>query len=210
MSMIIGSRDSEGRSPTSSPTTRATPTSRRTYFAKSALITRDEQGYRAAAARRRDPAVQRRQSGSREISFTRYDLALDRLTGETEATDSLARTSSVEIVGKALSGKASEPQRSPQLWCAARSRVCASLAICLFVAALAAFPTGDRRRISVPIELVVLGAAFARARHHVLRAKLPSPIDLVAGPLLLTLVALVVLAIRFRVFVPLRIRRQPA
>jgi lipopolysaccharide export system permease protein len=83
------------------------------------------------------------------------------------------------------------------------------LAICLFVASLAIFPTGNRRRFSAPIELVALGAAFVE-RGVTSYLKLPGPIDLTAGPLLLLLVALVILAIRFRVFVPMRIRRQPA
>jgi hypothetical protein len=61
----------------------------------------------------------------------------------------------------------------------------------------------------VPIELVTLGAAFIE-RGISSYAKLPSPMDLAGGPLLLTLVALAILSIRFRVFVPLRIKRQPA
>lgn len=207
VSMIIGSRDLEGQITEFFADDTRNITSRRTYFAKSALITRDDQGF---VLRLRDGAIQQFSATKRlsEISFTRYDLALDALTGETEATDSLARTSSVEIVGKALSGK--DLSRNEVRALVRRSveglRV---VGLCLFVAALAAFPTGDRRRISVPIELVALGAAFAE-RGITSYVKLPTPIDLVSGPLLLTLVALVVLAIRFRVLVPLRIRRQPA
>ena len=80
------------------------------------------------------------------------------------------------------------------------------LAICLFVAALAVFPSGNRRRIAAPIELVALGAAFVE-RGITSYLKLPSPIDLTAGPLLLLVLALVILAIRFRVLVPMRVRR---
>jgi lipopolysaccharide export system permease protein len=207
VSMIIGSRDAEGRITDFFADDTRNPESRRTYIASSALITRDEQGF---VLRLRDGAIQQFSTSKRlsEISFTRYDLALDELTGEAEQVDSLARTSSLEMIGKMLSGR--ELDNSEERALVRRTveglRV---LAICLFVASLAIFPTGNRRRFSAPIELVALGAAFVE-RGVTSYLKLPGPIDLTAGPLLLLLVALVILAIRFRVFVPMRIRRQPA
>jgi lipopolysaccharide export system permease protein len=207
VSMIIGSRDAEGRITDFFADDTRNPESRRTYIASSALITRDEQGF---VLRLRDGAIQQFSASKRlsEISFTRYDLALDELTGQAEQVDSLARTSSLEMIGKMLSGR--ELDNSEERALVRRTveglRV---LAICLFVASLAIFPTGNRRRFSAPIELVALGAAFVE-RGVTSYLKLPGPIDLTAGPLLLLLVALVILAIRFRVFVPMRIRRQPA
>jgi lipopolysaccharide export system permease protein len=207
VSMIIGSRDAEGRITDFFADDTRNPESRRTYIASSALITRDDQGF---VLRLRDGAIQQFSASKRlsEISFTRYDLALDELTGQAEQVDSLARTSSLEMIGKMLSGR--ELDNSEERALVRRTveglRV---LAICLFVASLAIFPTGNRRRFSAPIELVALGAAFVE-RGVTSYLKLPGPIDLTAGPLLLLLVALVILAIRFRVFVPMRIRRQPA
>ncbi|MBN9347181.1 MAG: LptF/LptG family permease, partial [Devosia sp.] len=103
VSMIIGSRDSQGQITDFFADDRRNPQSRRTYFAKSALITRDDQGF---ILRLSDGALQQFSDTKRlsEVSFARYDLALDELTGEAEATDPLARTSSIDIVGKALSG----------------------------------------------------------------------------------------------------------
>lgn len=207
VSMIIGSRDSEGRITDFFADDTRNADTRRTYIASSALITRDEQGF---VLRLRDGAIQSFSASKRlsEISFTRYDLALDELTGEAEAVDSLARTSSLEMLGKMMRGK--DLTRAEQRALVRRTveglRV---LAVCLFVTALAAFPTGNRRRIAPPIELVALGAAFIE-RGITSYVKLPSPIDLMAGPLLLLALGLVILAIRFRVFVPMRIKRSSA
>jgi lipopolysaccharide export system permease protein len=207
VSMIIGSRDSEGQITDFFADDTRNPESRRTYVASSALITRDEQGF---VLRLRDGAIQQFSATKRlsEISFARYDLALDELTGEAEDVDSLARTSSFDIFGKMLSGK--DLTKAEQRALVRRSveglRV---LAICLFVASLAAFPTGNRRRVAAPIELVALGAAFVE-RGITSYLKLPSPIDLTAGPLFLLVLGLVILAIRFRVFVPMRIKRAAA
>ena len=207
VSMIIGSRDAEGRITEFFADDERDPESRRTYFAKSALITRDEQGF---VLRLRDGALQQFSAEKRlsEIAFARYDLALDELTGEAESTDTLSQTTSVDIVRKAFAGKALTRNESRVL---VRRSVEAGrvVALCLFVAALAMFPTGNRRRFTVPIELVVLGAAFLE-RGVTSYVPLPSPMDGTAGPLLLTAVALVILAIRLRVFVPLRLRKQHA
>jgi lipopolysaccharide export system permease protein len=207
VSMIIGSRDAEGQITDFFADDKRNPESRRTYFAKTALITRDDQGF---VLRLRDGALQQFSATKRlsEVSFTRYDLALDEFTGETEATDSLARTSSIDIVRKMLRGKALDRNETRAL---VRRTVegIRVVSMCLFVAALAAFPTGNRRRFAPPIELIVLGVAFIE-RGVTSYARLPSPIDLAAGPLLLGILGLVILAIRFRVFVPMRIKRQPA
>ena len=207
VSMIIGSRDSQGQITDFFADDKRNPQSRRTYFAKSALITRDEQGF---VLRLSDGALQQFSATKRlsEVSFARYDLALDELTGEAEEGDALGRTSSIEIIGKALSGETLSRGENQAL---VRRTVEGGrvLALCLFVAALAMFPSGNRRRVAAPIELVALGAAFVE-RGVTSYAPIPAPFDLMAGPALLVIIALVILAIRFRVFVPMRIRRQPA
>jgi len=207
VSMIIGSRDAEGRIEDFFADDSRNAESRRTYFAKSALITRDDQGF---VLRLRDGAIQQFSDDKRlsEISFTRYDLALDELTGEAEAIDSMAGTSSIEIIGKALRGR--DLNRNEIRTLVRRSvEGFRALAICIFIASLAVFPSGNRRRFAAPIELVALGAAFVE-RGITSYVKVPSPFDMTTGPVLLALAGLVILAIRFRVFVPVGIRRRPA
>lgn len=205
VSMIIGSRDSQGQiTDFFADDTRELGT-RRTYFARTALITRDEQGF---ILRMHDGAIQTLPEGERmsQIAFTRYDLALDELTGDVETGDALASVTSLEIVGKLLNG--GKLTRAENRLLSRRSveagRV---LAICLLVAALAAFPTGNRRKTRAPIELVVLGAAFLE-RGLSSYIPLPQPLDLAFGPGLLLTIALVILAVRFRIlsFVPRRRR----
>ncbi|WP_299974483.1 LptF/LptG family permease [Devosia sp. 66-22] len=207
VSMIIGSRDSQGQITDFFADDRRNPQSRRTYFAKSALITRDDQGF---ILRLSDGALQQFSDTKRlsEVSFARYDLALDELTGEAEATDPLARTSSIDIVGKALSGAGLDRAETRALVRRTVEGV-RVFALCLFIGALAMFPTGNRRRVNAPIELVALGAAFLE-RGVTSYAPIPAPFDAAAGPALLIALALAILAIRFRLFVPLRIGRQPA
>jgi lipopolysaccharide export system permease protein len=79
------------------------------------------------------------------------------------------------------------------------------LAMCLFVASLAMFPTGNRRRFGLPLEIVVLAAAFIE-RGITSYARVPEPYDLASGPVALTIAALVVLAVRLRVLLPVRRR----
>ena len=81
--------------------------------------------------------------------------------------------------------------------------------MCLFVAALAMFPRGSRVGGRVPIEVVVLGAAFLeRSVGFYLPA--PDPFGPFTGPFLLLGAALLIFIVRFRVFVPPPIRRRAA
>lgn len=206
VSMIIGSRNAQGEiSDFFADDTREVDT-RRTYFARTALITRDEQGF---ILRMQDGAIQTFPAGEgmSQISFTRYDLALDALTGDAEAGDALAGVTSIEIAGKVLSG--GRLSRAEGRLLARRSVEAARvLGICLLVAALAAFPTGNRRKTRAPIELVVLGAAFLE-RGLGSYIPLPQPFDLAFGPSLLLAIALIILAVRFRIlsFGPRRRKR---
>jgi lipopolysaccharide export system permease protein len=202
VSMVIGSRDAEGRITDFFADDTRGEASRRTYFAKSAIITRDEQGF---ILRMQDGALQQMSAGKRfsQISFTRYDLALDQLTGDVEPEDTLAQAPSYDFFAGGLSRT---EVRALIRRSAEGLRV---IAICLFVAALVAFPSGNRRRIDVPIELTVLGAAFVE-RGITSYLPLPAPYNLASGALVLGLAGLVVLLVRLRVFVPMRLRRQPA
>jgi lipopolysaccharide export system permease protein len=198
VSMIIGSRNAQGEITDFFADDTRNENSRRTYFARRALITRDEEGF---VLRMRDGAIQQVSDDHRmtEITFEGYDLALDQLTGDTEeGTDSLAQTTSFEILGEWVTSGDLSRSESRALVRRTMEGV-RVLAMSLFVAALGLFPSGNRRSFGLPIELVVLGAAFLE-RGVTSYAPLPQPFDLVSGPGLLLLVAVVILARRFRVF----------
>lgn len=205
VTMIIGSRNSFGEITDFFADDTRSANSQRTYFAKTALITRDEQGF---ILRMVDGATQRMSPEGRlsQISFDRYDLALDQLTGQMEEGDAIARLSSLDIIGKAMSGEDVSPAERQAL--VKRSidglRV---LGMCLFVAALAMFPRGSRTGRRIPIEIVVLGSAFLeRSVGFYLAA--PEPFGPFTGPLLLLAAALLIFAVRFRLFLPPPIRRR--
>ncbi len=201
VSIVIGSRDAQGQI-TDFFADDSRGELRRTYFARSALIVRDEQGY---ILRLQDGAMQQMTEGQRfsEVSFASYDLSLDRLTGSASAGSGLDGTPSYDLFGRDLS--ASETylllRRSAE-----GVRV---LAICLLVAALAIFPSGKRRRAGIPIELTVLAAAFAE-RGITSYFPAQAPFNVATGSLLLGLVSLVILLIRLRLFMPVGLRRLAA
>ncbi len=201
VSMIIGSRDSEGRITDFFADDRRGDL-HRTYFAKSAVITRDEEGYvlRMQAGGMQQISADKRFS---EVSFERYDLALDQLTRDTGSGDSLAQTPSYELIGRALSDA---EQRALANRTIEGLRV---IAIVLFVAGIAAFPSGRRARGEVPIEIVVLGAAFIE-RGFASYLPAPAPWSGASGALLLGGLGLAILLVRLRAFVPLPLRRRPA
>lgn len=203
VSMIIGSRDPNGQITDFFADDTRNPASRRSYFAKTAIITRDEQGF---VLRMQDGAIQQLSDDKRisQVTFTRYDLALDELTGKIESSTGLTATSSIDIV---RDGLAAGKWTREQVEALTRRSVegLRVLAMCLFVASLAMFPSGNRRRFSLPLEIVVLAAAFIE-RGITSYARVPKPYDLAAGPMVLAVVALVVLTIRLRVFFPVRRR----
>ena len=207
VTMIIGSRNATGEITDFFADDTRDPDMRRTYFARNAVITRDEQGF---VLRMRDGATQQLTPERRmsQVSFARYDLALDQLTGQMEQGDSIARLSSIDLLVVALaSGEMGAAERQALIKRSTDSlRV---LAMCLFVASIAMFPRGNRTGGRVPIEIVVLGAAFIeRGVGTVLPG--PEPIGPLSGPLLLLACALVLLAIRFRLGIPMPLKRGAA
>ncbi|MEO6015533.1 MAG: LptF/LptG family permease [Devosia sp.] len=205
VSMVIGSRDAGGKiTDFFADDTRGDGT-RRTYFAKSAVITRDEEGF---VLRMQDGATQQLNAAGRfsEISFTRYDLALDKLTGSTDPGDGIAGMTSLDIVRNGFA-TGNWPEAEVRALVRRSVEGIRVIAMTLFVAALAAFPTGKRRRVDAPIELVVLGAAFVE-RGLASYLPGPAPYNTGSGAILLGAIGLAILLIRLRVFVPMRIRRS--
>lgn len=157
VNMVIGGRRGDGEITDFFVDDTRAPESRRTYIADRAIVAVDEEGY---VLQLMDGAIQYMSDDFQfsQVAFERYDLAMDRLTGPTDAPATLEEKNSLELVNIALASG----QWSPEILRILVKRLGEGLrvvAICLFVAALAAFPHG-RRSGDVPIELLVLGAAF--------------------------------------------------
>ena len=201
VSMIIGSRDAEGRI-TDFFADADRGGLHRTYFADSAILTHDENGY---VLRMRSGGMQQMTADKRfsEISFASYDLALDQLTGDVTPGNRLAQTPSYELFGAPLDAAAQRVlvNRSNEAL-----RV---VAMVLFVAALAAFPSGRRGGPRIPIELAVMGAVIVE-RGIASYLPAPGPWGGVSGALLLAGAGAVVLLARLHLFAGLLSRRRPA
>jgi len=193
VSMSIQSRDHQGRITGFFADDRRDPQSERTYFAKSAIITRDEQGY---ILRMEDGAIQLLTDAGRfsEISFVRYDLVLDELAATVEEGQPLGETTSLEIIGRALSAGQLDAREFDALIRRSAEGV-RVIVMCLFVGALAGFPTGRRTGWQIPIELTVLGAAFIE-RGLTTYAPIPKPFDAIGGSLVVLAIGLGVVLVR--------------
>ena len=206
VSTVIGGRDLGGNITDFFADDTRDPAQRRTYFASSAIIVHDEQGY---VLRMHDGAVQYITDDKRfsQISFQSYDLALDALAGSVSSFDPLASTPSFDLVRDGVFSGQWSDDVIKTLWkrSAEGLRV---LAMCLFVAALSAFPTGRRRGFELPIEIAVLGAAFIE---RAITSYLPGTGLMVAsGSVVVALLGALLLATRLRLFVPVGIRRARA
>lgn len=206
VSMVIGARDSAGNIKDFFADDPRDPESHRTYFAKSAIISHDEDGY---VLRMQDGAVQYLTADKRfsQVAFNKYDLPLDRLTGDTTTRDDIAQATSFELVGQSLSTGAWDATNRALLKRTGEGlRVAAML---LFVAAIALFPNGQRRRMEVPIELLVLAIAFFE-RAFTSYVAGPGILSVASGSVVVIVLSSLLLLVRLRAFQPAGIRRVPA
>ena len=159
VSMVIGGRDSQGNITDFFADDPRDPDSHRTYFAKSAIITHDEQGY---VLRMHDGAVQYLTADRRfsQIAFQQYDLPMDRLSGDASSADPISLTPSYDLIGQALATGVWDPDVVKAAAQAHRRRVSACSPSAALSPAFAMFPNGARRREGLPIEITVLVAAF--------------------------------------------------
>ena len=79
----------------------------------------------------------------------------------------------------------------------------------LFVAAIALFPNGQRRRMEVPIELLVLAIAFFE-RAFTSYVGGPGILGVASGSVLVIIASSLLLLVRLRAFQPAGIRRVAA
>lgn len=201
VTVTVGGRGANGEITSFFADDRRDELTRRTYIADSALITRDEEGYVLQLAY---GTIQYRTFDGKfsEISFIRYDLALDRLTGAADDGGRGAQTT-WELMAAQTDG-----DWSPQVRREIGERTADGLRVlglCLFVAAICAFPSGRRREPLLPVEITVLGVV---ALERLVSGYLPidAGVQQVTGVLLLIVAALLVLAWRLRVFAPVRRR----
>ncbi len=172
-------------------------TTRRTYIADSAVISSDELGY---VLQLEKGTIQYRTVDGQfsEISFDRYDIALERLTGDVDEEKRRRDLGTFAMVGEAMA-----EGHWPEEWLERIAERTADglrvLALCLFVAAIAGFPSGRRREPRIPIELTVLAAVLLE---RALTSYLPIGgwQQHFIGVLMLLIVALTILAARLRLF----------
>ena len=201
VTVTVGGRRAGGEITSFFADDRREPT-RRTYIAESATITSDDVGYVLQLS---NGVVQYRTPEGKysEIAYDRYDLAFERLTGESDSGERVAQTS-LDIIAEAnadgwtnarllkLSERTVEAMRA--------------LVICLFVFALAGFPSGRRREPRLPLEITVLGASFFE---RVLFTYSPGDgwLSPLTGVVALAAISLVILVFQVRPFT--RPRREP-
>lgn len=193
VTITIGARTEAGEITSFFADDQREPT-RRTYISESAVISADEIGY---ALQLRNGTIQYRNPEGKfsEIAFDRYDMALERLTGESDKGPETRAMTSIELVAEAMADG----------WTAARvyrlaDRTAEGLrvvALCLFVAAIAAFPSGRRREPRVPLEVIVLGAAFFERLVYTY-ASSRTGLGPLIGVATLSVISLVILAFRLR------------
>lgn len=178
---------------------RRDPAARRTYMADSALIASDGEDYVMQLS---NGAIQFRNADGQfsEISFGRYDIEMTRLTGAIDDTRTRRQTTSWTLVTEALAEGEITPAVTRQLIdrTVEGLRV---LALCAVVAAIAAFPTGSRRRGLIPIELIVFAIAFAERG---ITSLLPTRglLSAANGSIAMLAVAVIVLVFRLRLLSP--------
>lgn len=156
--LLIGGRGPDGEIREFFADDRREPETRRTFIADSARISSDGENY---VLELRNGSLQYVQDDGRysEVRFTRYDLSVDSLSQPLIIGDSLAERDSFDLIAKAMAtGQLEQPVLQRLLDRSAEAlRV---IGICLFVLAIAAFPSGRRARIPVPLEAVVMLVAF--------------------------------------------------
>ncbi|MHA6298851.1 LptF/LptG family permease [Devosia sp. CAU 1758] len=137
---------------------RRDPETRRTYIAASARVLGVDDDY---VLELRDGTLQYFENDGRysEIRFSRYDVSVDSLAQQALRVDKLAETDSFGLIDRALNQTGWEPDIVKRLLdrTAEGLRV---LGLVMLVVAIAGFPSGNRMRIKLPLEAIVMLLAF--------------------------------------------------
>ena len=207
VSMVIGGRDSQGNISDFFADDPRDAESHRTYFAKAAIITHDEQGY---VLRMHDGAVQYLTADGRfsQIAFQQYDLPMDRLSGDSSNADPISLTPSYDLLARGLA-TGDWPADVVKTLLKRTGEGLRVIAICGLVASLAMFPSGARRRTDMPIEITVLAAAFVE-RAVTSYVVGPGVFSVASGSILMIIAAALLLGWRLHVLRPAGFRRAAA
>jgi lipopolysaccharide export system permease protein len=172
---------------------------RRTYIADSAVITLDEVGH---VLQLQNGTIQYLTAAGQfsEISFIRYDIPLERLTGDMDARVRRGDAMTPDLIARAFS-EGEWPRETLSALSERTADGLRVLALCLFVAAVCAFPSGRRRDPRLPIEIWVL-VVLLLERGLTSYLPLPDHYRHLAGVALLIPISLAILAQRLRVFSP--------
>ena len=169
----------------------------RTYISKEAQIVFDEKGYNISLI---DGVMQvfKENGEFNEISFNRYDLSLDKLLSETDNKKTTDETDSFTLVKAGIK----EGGISPNIWHELNERFSETLrvlALCLFVAALVAYPHARRGKTYFPIELVVLLVGLSERTIGTILSKI-LPTTQYSSSLILLFIAIVIFAYKQKGF----------
>lgn len=167
---------------------------RRTFIAESATLAADERGF---VIKLRNGAIQYMSADARysEIAFASYDLAIDRLSSRSDAPAGIDEETTPALAARLLAGDA--PRGTWQLIINRALEGFRVIAMCLMVTAIAAFPGGERRGERVPLEIVVILAAFAERGLSAFRP-LEIPMFPVTGSLAIAIASIVAIALKLR------------
>jgi lipopolysaccharide export system permease protein len=187
--LLIGGREDGGVITDFFADDRRDPQTRRTYIADGARVLADGDDY---LLQLQDGVLQNAASDGRysEVRFVQYDLSVESLSQSASRYDELSERDSFEIVATSLlegewNGRAVKRllDRSAE-----GLRV---LGLCLLVLAIAGFPSGNRTRIRLPLEALVLVVAFGERGISAY-----SPLGSGTGAVLLIVISMAVLAVR--------------
>ncbi|RDE09869.1 LptF/LptG family permease [Pelagibacterium lacus] len=178
---------------------------RRTYFAQTAAVFQDEDGYQLVLNNGAIQYESADQGSLSQIRFTQYHISLASLLDAAAVSRGIDQADSLTLFAQILSGEATG--RTVRTLHERLADTIRTLALCALAAAICAFPDGRRSGRSVPVELVLLLVAFAEqavsafsgggAAHYV-------------APSLLLLVAAAIFYARLRwAFILPRWRRAP-
>lgn len=191
--VVIGGRSPTGEITDFFANDRRDEAIQRTYFAKTAVVVQDDEGY---VMQLHNGSVQSATAsgGFSEIAFGTYNLALDQLTSDPGNGDYFGQSDTITLIRNDLTGGNWNQQSFdtvlPRL--VEGPRV---FAFCLLILAIAGFPSGKRFGLRLPLEIGILVVAFVERGFT---AYVGGPFAPMAGPSLLLVAALLLLAFRLR------------
>ncbi len=186
--LLIGGRADGGEITEFFADDRRDPETRRTYIAASARVVSVGEDY---VLELHDGTLQHTEADGRysEIRFSRYDVSVESLAQQVAQIDVLSETDSFGLIAQAL-----ESGWSPEIVKRLLDRSAEGLRVLglvLLVVALAGFPSGNRMRIKLPLEAIVMLVAFGERGISAY-----SPLGNGTGAIMLILAGSIILAVR--------------